>query len=122
MENRAKRQRDPTTHQPSKAELEEDVSVDATPEALAWAVTRGGAERRSGITDSVRSAHAARRENTYAVLRRQFMLEGVGENDCLSIENKLLYGNPLRQVDVADFVSDTALDSFTRVHEGSFLE
>ena len=34
MENRAKRQRDPTTHQPSKAELEEDVSVDATPEAL----------------------------------------------------------------------------------------
>ena len=33
-------------HQPSKAELEEDVSIDATPEALAWAVTRGGAERR----------------------------------------------------------------------------
>ena len=37
---------DPATHQPSKAELEEDVSVDATPEALAWAVTRGGAKRR----------------------------------------------------------------------------
>ena len=36
----------PAAHQPSKAELEEDVSVDATPEALAWAVTRGGAERR----------------------------------------------------------------------------
>ena len=36
---------DPTAHQPSKAELEEDVSVDATPEALAWAVTRGGAKR-----------------------------------------------------------------------------
>ena len=33
----------PVAHQPSKAELEEDVSVDATPEALAWAVTRGGA-------------------------------------------------------------------------------
>ena len=32
-------------HQPSKAELEEDVSIDATPEALARAVTRGGAER-----------------------------------------------------------------------------
>ena len=46
MENRAKRQRDPTTHQPSKAELEEDVSIDATPESLAWAVTRGGAERK----------------------------------------------------------------------------
>ena len=33
-------------HQPSKAEMEEDVSVNATPEALAWALTRGGAERR----------------------------------------------------------------------------
>ena len=36
----------PATHQPSKAELEEDVSIDTTPEALAWAVTRGGAEQR----------------------------------------------------------------------------
>ena len=35
----------PAAHQPSKSELEEDVSVNATPEALAWAVTRGGAER-----------------------------------------------------------------------------
>ena len=33
-------------HQPSKAELEENVSIDATPEALAWAVTRGGVQRR----------------------------------------------------------------------------
>lgn len=33
-------------HQPNKAELQEDVSVDASPEALAWAVTRGGAKRR----------------------------------------------------------------------------
>ena len=33
-------------HQPSKAELGEDVGIDATPEALAWAVTRGGAEKR----------------------------------------------------------------------------
>ena len=33
---------DAAAHQPSKSELEEDVSVDATPEALAWAVTRGG--------------------------------------------------------------------------------
>ena len=38
---------DAATHQPSKAELEKDVGVDAPPEALAWAVTRGGAERRS---------------------------------------------------------------------------
>ena len=35
----------PPAHQPSKAELEEDVGIDATPEALAWAVTRGGANR-----------------------------------------------------------------------------
>ena len=32
---------DPATHQPTKAELEESVSIDATPEALAWATTRG---------------------------------------------------------------------------------
>ena len=37
---------DPAAHQPSKAQLEEDVSIDATPESLAWAVTRGGAERK----------------------------------------------------------------------------
>ena len=37
---------DPAAHQPSKTELEEDIGVDASPEALAWAVTRGGAERR----------------------------------------------------------------------------
>ena len=36
----------PAAHQPSKSELEEDVSIDTTPEALAWAATRGGAERR----------------------------------------------------------------------------
>ena len=38
---------DPAAHQPTKADMEEDVGVDATPEALAWAVTRGGAERQS---------------------------------------------------------------------------
>ena len=37
---------DPAAHQPSKAELEEDVSIDAPPKAVAWAVTRGGAVRR----------------------------------------------------------------------------
>ncbi len=40
----------PAAHQPNKAELEEDVSIDATPEALAWAVTRGGADRREDET------------------------------------------------------------------------
>ena len=38
---------DAAAHQPSKTELEEDVSVDATPEALARAITRGGAEKRA---------------------------------------------------------------------------
>ena len=37
---------DPAAHQPTKAEMEADVSIDAAPEALAWAVTRGGVERR----------------------------------------------------------------------------
>ena len=35
---------DPAAHQPTKA----DVSIDAAPEALAWAVTRGGSERQDG--------------------------------------------------------------------------
>ena len=45
---------DPASHhQPSKAELEQDVSVNATPEALAWAVTRGGAQwREEGNPDT----------------------------------------------------------------------
>ena len=39
-------QKKPVDHQPTKAELEEEVKIDATPEALAWAITRGGAPRR----------------------------------------------------------------------------
>ena len=39
----------PAAHQPSKAELEEDVAIDSTPEALAWAVTRGGAKRHMAV-------------------------------------------------------------------------
>ena len=46
MAERDLRVSDPAAHQPTKADMEEDVSIDATPEALAWAVTRGGAERR----------------------------------------------------------------------------
>ena len=41
---------DPAAHQPTKADMGEDVSVDASPEALAWAVTRGGAERSQDET------------------------------------------------------------------------
>ena len=46
MADRDLRVSDPAAHQPTKADLEEDVSIDATPDALAWAVTRGGVERR----------------------------------------------------------------------------
>ena len=46
MDGEGKRVPDPAAHQPSKAKLEEDVSIEATPEALAWAVTRGGCKRR----------------------------------------------------------------------------
>ena len=46
MENGGKSVRDPAvTHQPSKAELEQDARIAAAPEALAWAITRGGMER-----------------------------------------------------------------------------
>lgn len=34
----------PADHQPIKAELEDDVRIDATPEPLGWVVTRCGAE------------------------------------------------------------------------------
>ena len=43
---------DPAAHQPTKADMEADVGIDATPEALAWAVTRGGSERRDGDEES----------------------------------------------------------------------
>ena len=46
MAERDVRATDPAAHQPTKAEMEEDVSINATPEALAWAVTHGGAEPR----------------------------------------------------------------------------
>ena len=37
---------DPSVTQTTKAEMEEDVRIDAAAEALAWAITHGGAERR----------------------------------------------------------------------------
>ena len=45
MDKCVQRRASPSFHQASKAELEEDVRVEASPEALAWAVTRGGADR-----------------------------------------------------------------------------
>ena len=47
MTKRAKRVFDPpATHQPTKAEMEEVVVIDGTPEEIAAAVLRGGATRR----------------------------------------------------------------------------
>ena len=40
---------DPVAHQPTKAEMEADVSIEATPEALAWAVTRVGVARKQAV-------------------------------------------------------------------------
>ena len=37
---------DPAAHRPTKTNMEADVSIDGAPEALEWAVTRVGAERR----------------------------------------------------------------------------
>ena len=39
---------------------------------------------------------------------------GVGENDCLSLEDKLLYGHLRRQVDITHFIGDAALERFLR--------
>ena len=50
MADRDVRATDPAAHQPTKADTEEDVSIDATLEALAWAVTRGRAARRERET------------------------------------------------------------------------
>ena len=55
---------DAAAHQPSKAELEEDAGIDATPEALAWAVTRGGSERRDPDHEGT-AAPTQRRANKF---------------------------------------------------------
>lgn len=46
MENKQAKTRKPASYQPSTAELEEDVSINTTPEELARAIMRGGATRR----------------------------------------------------------------------------
>jgi hypothetical protein len=46
MVDQDRRATDPAAHQPTKSDMEADVSIDAAPEALAWAVTRGGAHRK----------------------------------------------------------------------------
>ena len=37
---------DPAPHQPNNADLEQDVTLAATPDVFAWVVTRGRAERQ----------------------------------------------------------------------------
>ena len=46
MAERDVRATDPAAHQPTKVDMEAEVRIDATPDALAWAVTCGGAERQ----------------------------------------------------------------------------
>ena len=53
----------PTAHQPSKAELEEDARIDAAPEALAGAVTRGGAKRHMAVNLASTVTNNQSREN-----------------------------------------------------------
>ena len=45
------RKSEAATHQPSKAEFEENVRIDATPEALGWAITYGSGEQRRNYQD-----------------------------------------------------------------------
>ena len=51
MSKEGKRVLDPATHRPSKAGLEEDMRIEATPGALTWAVIRSG-EKREDEDDS----------------------------------------------------------------------
>ena len=44
----------PSSYQPSKAELEEDVSINASPEAVARAIMRGGAAPRDHMSKTAR--------------------------------------------------------------------
>ena len=48
---------DPAAHQPTKADMEADIGIDAAPEALALAVTRGGAERRDPVHEGPTHRH-----------------------------------------------------------------
>ena len=50
MVERDQKAADPAAHQPTKADMEADIGIDAAPEALAWAVTRGGAKRSQDET------------------------------------------------------------------------
>ena len=61
-------------------------------------------------------------ENEYTVIDHRLMLNGVGDCDAISLEDKLLYGNPTRQVDVSDFISETAIKRFLCVHESHTSE
>ena len=45
MKNGGKSVRDPAAHQPSKVELARDIRIGASPKALAWTSTHGGAAR-----------------------------------------------------------------------------
>ena len=46
MDRKPKRIADPAAHRSGKAELNDGAGINAAPEALARAVTRGGAKRR----------------------------------------------------------------------------
>lgn len=49
-------------------------------------------------------------------------MSSVSDNDALPLEYKLLNWQPLRQVDVAHFIGDAALQSYLSVHESHFQE
>ena len=46
MAERDVRATDPAAHQPTSADTEEGVKIDAATEALEWAIARGRSERR----------------------------------------------------------------------------
>ena len=53
----------PATHQPTQADMDEVIAIDATPDQIAAAVLKGGAKRREpesdpGNLDRVRRQHS----------------------------------------------------------------
>ena len=42
----------PATHQPTKADMDEVIVIEATPDEIAAAVLKGGAERREPLKES----------------------------------------------------------------------
>ena len=118
MGSSIKRTKDAAAHQPTKTEMEESVKIDAAPEALAWAVTRGGADRRHEKTPQENQLPQHWDSSGIQGIQMVHYAFGIGPNDALSLENELLNWHALREVDVSYFIGDSALQRFLGTQMG----